>query len=793
MGDLFVGKSYPRMDIEKVTGQAAYINDIRLPRMLYGKILYSTRPHARIKSIDTSKAEKLHGVRAVLTGYNTPDVRVGFLGDQTALKKDKVRQFRDEVAAVAAIDEDIAEEALSLIRVEYEDLPAVFDPVEAMKKDAPLVHEFDARGKPRRNNILPLPWKLAAGDVNKARDECAYVVKDEFATQWVHQTCMGTSGGIAEFDVNDNLIFRSVTNVPFGGKDRLDMFLKNLGIKGRTRVLTPFVGGSFGSKLDTDIYEFILVLLAWETRCPVKILFSRSEEFTASPPRQPTVSTVEQGCDKDGRLLFRKVDMLLDNGAYTSWGATTPSVMMIPISSLYKVANIHFEATCVYTNNIYAQAMRGYGNPQATYVVEQSMDQLALEAGIDPLEFRKINANEPYEESPMGLRITTCPMKECLDSVQEKLDWKAKVGKRTGRGVGLASFLHVGGGARVYLSDAQGIILKVDDEGKVTVITGGTDQGQGSETIIRQMVAEATGFRPEDVSIFLGDTEVCPWDVGTHASRHAFMVGHAALLAGQEVKAKVLDLASKWMGGLINQGFKRQARRNPDFKPPELDMSILSDPGNLELRNGEVFVKDDPENPHLRIKAAQILRKAHMVGTGKGEMVTAESFYDPPNEMLGRDGKGNLSCCYTFGTHGVEVEVDKETGEVKILNYVAAHDVGRAINPMLVEGQIYGATIMGVGYGMTEELQVNHGRVMNPNLLDYKILTAKDKIPIDAVIIEPYEPEGPFGAKGIGEPACVPTAPAIANAVYDAVGVRIKDLPVTPEKVLAALKEKGEG
>ncbi|MFC1834130.1 xanthine dehydrogenase family protein molybdopterin-binding subunit, partial [Thermodesulfobacteriota bacterium] len=454
MGDRFVGKSFPRFDADKVTGRARFINDIKKPRMLYGKILYSKRPHARIKSIDTSKAERLQGVRAVLTGFNTPDVRVGFLGDQTPLKKDKVRQYRDEVAAVAAVDEDTATEALDLIEVEYEDLPPIFDPMEALKDDAPLIHEFDARGKPRRNNILPLPWKLEAGDWQKAKDASAHVVSDTFSTTWVHQACMGTSGGIAEFDVNNNLIFTSVTNVPFGGKDRLDMFLKNIGIKGRTRVLTPYVGGSFGSKLDTDIYEFIAVLLAWETKCPVKFLFDRHEEFTASPPRQPAIAEVEHGCDKDGKLTYRKIEMLLDNGAYTSWGATTPSVMMVPISSLYRVENISYKATCVYTNNIYAQAMRGYGNPQATYVVEQSMDQLALEAGMDPIEFRKINANVPDEITPMRLKITTCPMKECLEEVDKRLDWKSKQGKQTGRGVGVASFLHVGGGARVYRSDA---------------------------------------------------------------------------------------------------------------------------------------------------------------------------------------------------------------------------------------------------------------------------------------------------------------------------------------------------
>ncbi|MFC1835865.1 xanthine dehydrogenase family protein molybdopterin-binding subunit [Thermodesulfobacteriota bacterium] len=335
-------------------------------------------------------------------------------------------------------------------------------------------------------------------------------------------------------------------------------------------------------------------------------------------------------------------------------------------------------------------------------------------------------------------------------------------------------------------------MLKVDDEGKITVITGGTDQGQGSETIIRQMTAEATGFRPEDVNIFLGDTEVCPWDVGTHASRHAFMAGHAILLAGADVRSKVLSMAARWMPQIVGRDIAKKARRDPEFQPPEVDLDALGDPTNLDLENGMVYAKDDPENKFLRLPVSRILRSAHMVGTGRGEMIVAEAFYDPPNEMQDREGKGNVSCCYTFGAHGVEVDVDKETGEVTIVNYVAATDVGRAINPMLVKGQIYGATVMGTGYALTEEMQCNAGRVMNPNLLDYKMLTAKDKIPIEAVIIEPIEPTGPFGLKGIGEPACVPTAPAIANAVYDAVGVRIKHLPMTPEKILAALKEKEE-
>jgi CO/xanthine dehydrogenase Mo-binding subunit len=341
---LYVGKNIPRtIEADKVSGRAIYMNDLKRPGMLYGKILYSRYAHARIKRIDTSKAMKLQGVRAVLTGYDLPDVRVGFIKDQSVLKKDVVRQFRDEVAAVAAISPEIAEEAVHLIDVEYEELPAIFDPLEAMKEGAPLVHDVDARGKPMRSNILPLPWKFQAGDMEKGRRESAHMVKDEVSTTWVNQGCMGTSGCIAEFDMNNNLTLYSQTNVPFLGKQRIQEYLSQIGLgKSKVRVLNPVVGGSFGTKLDTDIYEFIAIQLALKTRKPVKIIFTREEEFFALPPRQPALFTIEQGCDKEGRLTFRDVKAILDNGAYTSWGATTPSVMMMPVSSLYRVPNVRF-------------------------------------------------------------------------------------------------------------------------------------------------------------------------------------------------------------------------------------------------------------------------------------------------------------------------------------------------------------------------------------------------------------------------------------------------------------------
>ena len=699
----------------------------------------------------------------MLTAQDVPDIRIGFMKDNPVLKKDKVRQFRDEVAAVAAVDPEIAQEAVDLIEVEYEPLPAIFDPVEALKPEAPLIHELDGRGRPQKSNALSLPWKLVCGDVDAGRDQARYIAEDDFKVTWVNHCCMGVSGCLAEFDFENNLTMYSITQIPFLAQNDFNQALDAMGIKGKnTRVVNTCIGGAFGSKLDTHVYEFIAILLAHKTRRPVKFLFSREEEFLAQAPRQPALINIAQGCDQDGRLTFRDIKMILDNGAYTSWGATTPSVMMVPISSLYRTPNVRYEATCVYTNNIFAQAMRGYGNPQATFAIESNTDQLAEAAGIDPLDFRLINSNLPGETTPQRFKVTTCGLRECLESAAEKLDWrqrKASPGKS--RGLGLGALIHVGGGARVYKSDGHGIIMKIDDFGKVTVISGAVEIGQGSETVIAQVTAECLGVLPEDVKVVKGDTSICPWDVGTHASRQAFVSGNAALAAGAKLKDRILELAG-----------------------PMLEC----DPLDLEIKNRLIFSKSDLDKA---VPLEKVLRKAHF--SNQGNVLAAEHFYDPPNEMLDREYKGNLSCSYAYGATGVEVEVDEETGQVEILKYIAAHDVGRALNPMLLEGQIYGAAVMGTGYAMTEQMVLENGRIMNDNFLDYKILTAMDKVPVEPVIVEPIDEAGPYGAKGVGEPGCVPAAPALANAIYDAVGVRIKDLPITPEKVLAALKaKKGE-
>ncbi len=750
-----VGKKIPKLDAPlKAAGVAQYIQDIKLPGMLYGKILYSKYPHANILKIDTSKAEKLAGVKAIVIAKDMPpNFRIGFMKDNPPLKSKKVLSIRDEIAAVAATSQEIAEEALSLIEVEYEELPGIFDPLEAMKEGAPILHEE------AKSNVLKLPWRLVCGDVEKAKDESAYIAEDTFSTQWVTHCCLGTSGCIAHFDMQNNLTLYSNTQIPSLAQNDFVEALNAFGLKNRrVRIIQAVIGGGFGSKLDTYAYEYIAILLALKTKKPVKIIFTREEEFFATSPRQCTITKISQGCDKEGRLTFREVEMILDNGAYTSWGATTPSVMMLPISSLYKVPNVKYTAKCVYTNNTYCQAMRGYGNPQATFAIESNLDQLAEKADIDPLEIRRINANEPGEITPQRFKITSCGMKECIEEVAKRLNWKEKRGKDKGRGVGMASLIHVGGGARVYKSDGCGTIIKMDDFGKVDVFTGASDIGQGSDTVIAQIVAEVLGIPIEDVNVINNDTEVCPWDVGVHASRTTFVAGNAALGAANRIRQQILDAASK---------------------------IFEEEPSNLDIKDSIIF---STKNSEKSIPLGKVLRRIHY--TTGGKMLMAEYFYDPANENFDKEFKGNLSASYAYGTHGVEVEVDKETGKVKILNYIAAHDVGKAINPLLLEGQIYGGGLQGIGYALGEKMIYKDGRLMNGNFLDYKIPTVKDVPPIQPVIVETEEKEGPFGAKGIGEPGLVPTAPAIANAIYDAIGVRIKDLPITPEKVLAAIKAK---
>jgi CO/xanthine dehydrogenase Mo-binding subunit len=750
-----IGERIPKLDApEKVAGLTRYLEDIKLPRMLYGKILFSNRPHARILGIDTSAAQAMRGVRAVLTAADIELVPFGFGGDNTALKTGKVTCIRDEIAAVAADTPEIAAAAILGIKVIYEDLPAVTSPQEALADGAPVIHE-----KARDN--VPFRFDYLHGDIEQGIRESDVIVEDTYTLQRAAHCCLGRAGIIAQFEADGRLTLHSLTQVPFSYKHDLSRIVRVPPEK--IHVLQPPIGGAFGSKLDIHPFEPICVFLARSTGRPVQIVFTREEEFLATPTRQPMVIHLKSGARKDGTFTFRDVRMTLDNGGRTSWGATTPWISMRTFSSLYRVPHVRQHVDVVYTNNIYACAFRGYGNPQATFALESQIDQLAHRLGMDPLEIRLRNAQEPGETTGQGMVLGTCGLTECLKTAARNAGWEVRHSppqkQRTGRvrGMGMASLFHVGGGAKIQRSDGCGTMLKIDDFGGVTVQTGASEIGQGSETVIAQIVAEELGLTVSNIRVLNSDSDLKPWDVGVHASRTTFIAGNSAQRAAREARQKLLE------------GAGRQLKRNPN----ELD---LADGHVTDRATGE------PLEP-----IGKIIRAMHF--GGKHEMIMTSHFYEPPSEMPDQDHMGNVSACYAFGTHVAEVEVDLDTGVVRVLGISAAHDVGRVINRLGIEGQIEGGIAQGIGYALYEEVQVQDGRVLNPTFTDYKLVTTQEIPELKIEFIETHDPAGPHGAKGVAEAPLVPVAPAIANAIFNATGVRITELPMTPERVLTKLQE----
>ncbi len=751
MATRVVGTRVPKIDAwEKVTGAVRYGHDVTLPGMLHGKILRSAHPHARILRVDTRAAERVPGVKCVLTADRVRAGKLGFLADQPVLKGDKARCVRDEIAAVAAASEEAAEEACEAIRVEYEPLPAVFDPVEAMEPGAPTIHEHAP------DNLVKHRFDFRYGDPERALGRSAHVVEGEYRTQFVAHCCMEPCFVLATFDGQGRLTIHSTTQVPYLMQGHIS---RALGIQGSAiRVVQPAIGGAFGSKLDTHAYEAIAVLLARHSGAPVRILYTREEEFVCAPTKQPMIIRMATGCDAEGRLTARICDATLDNGAYASWGATTPHIMMIGVSSLYRVDNVAFSARSVYTNNPWSGAFRGYGNPQGTFAIEQQMDELAQRTGIDPVRFRIRNANHPDSVTPQGFRITTCALQECLDTAATRIGWSAP--KEPWEGVGIAGMIHVGGGGRVYKSDGCGVIAKLDDFGRLTLATGATEIGTGSDTAMAMLAAEELGIPVRNVSVINNDTDVGPWDVGIHASRTTFIAGNATIRACRRIRDRLAQLAA-----------------------PELGCG----PEALVFADGRVSRADDASKS---VPLDRLVRSAHF--RDDGEMFVGQAFYDPPNRFQDPQWRGNVSATYSFAAHAVRVRVDPETGRIAVLRFVAAHDVGKVINPLGLEGQIEGAVAQGLGFALTEQVQLAAGRMQNASFLDYKMLGPRD-VPadIDLQFIEKPDAEGPYGAKGVSEAGLIPTAAAVANAVADAIGCRIHELPLTPERVLAAIRGAG--
>ena len=751
-----IGTRVPKLDaVEKATGAVRYLPDLELPGMAWGKILRTTIPHARIRRIDTRKAEALPGVLGVITGYDVEQQPFGYAKDHLALKRDVVRCIRDEVAAVAAESEEIAAEACRLVEVEYEELPAVFDPEAALRPGAPLIHpQFPG-------NLVNFSYRFQAGDVDRAFREADAVVEGTYTLPYVTTACLGTMAAIAAWDPRGQLTMWSTTQIPFLYQREL---AEALGITGdRIRVIQPPVGGNFGRGLDLYPIDVIAALLARHVQRPVKLVFDREEEFLASPTREPCTFTLRTAARADGRLLARDARVLIDNGAYVSWGSTTPYVMLTTMAGLYRCPNVRFDSSIVYTNNVYSGSMRGYGNLESTFAIEAQMDDLARSLGLDRLAIRKQNANRPGDVTPQALRITSCALTECFDAVardvRRPVDRPARPGWR--RGVGYAGMFHVGGGARVYRSDGCGAIVKLDDFGKVTLITGASEIGQGSETVLAMIVAEELGIPFGRVAVVNDDSAVKPWDVGVHASRTTFIAGNAALLAARDVKGQLLALSAAQLE-----------------EPVE----------GLACEDGFVVVR---RAPGRRLPYERAVRAAHFREGGR--ILIGQAFYDPPTQMLDKEFRGNVSVTYGFAAQAALVEVEEATGKIEVLRVASAHDVGRALNPVGCEGQIEGGIHMGLGYALTEELRLDGGRVLNPGFLDYKLLTAPDMPEVLLTLIETVDEAGPFGAKGLGESGTIPIAAAVANAVHDAVGVRMTELPMTPERVWRAMRAARAG
>ncbi len=742
---------------DKSMGKTRYINDMVLPRMLIGKILHAGRPHAEIISIDTSAAESLPGVYAVLTGKDAEGLKFGFVRDNVALKN-KVCCEHDEVAAVAAETQAIAIQAIDLIKVEYRDLPGIFSPEDGQQENAPLVHDNFPENK-------SLHFDIAIGDLTAAEEASDHIVDNVFKVHHVTHCCMGTSCAIADFDTNGKLTIWSQTQYPFNYK--MDL-APAVGVHpGDIRVIQPPVGGAFGSKLDVYPYEPIAALLAKKTGRPVKLMYTREEEFRSAPTRQPAVIHMRTGCTSDGTLTFRSANVLLDNGAYTSWGPTIPVVMMRTVSGHYRVPVVHFDAQAIYTNNPYAGSFRGYGNVQCTYATAQQMDILAEKLDMDPLEFHLKNAQKSGEITPQKSVLRECVLDQCLTTAANAADYVSKRKQYEGeqkteyrfkKGIGLASSIHNAGGAKIHKSDGCGTILKVDDYARVTVITGASEIGQGIDAVINLIVAEELGIPLEHVTIVNNDSDVAPWDVGVHASRTTFIAGNAARCAAQKARKQILDAASRFM----------------DIPAADLD-----------LRGG--FVVQEKCGTQV-IKLERLLRQMHF--QPQPELVMVTEYYEPNSEPEGADHISDFSAAYSHAVHIAEVTVDTWTGEVKVDKITSAQDVGRVINRMGLEGQIEGGIAIGLGYALSENMILEEGMLKNPSFRDYKVITAPEMPELDLHFIESNSAEGPYGAKGVSELPTIVIAPAIANAVYNACGIRILNPPLNPEKVARAICEK---
>ncbi|NOY46029.1 MAG: molybdopterin-dependent oxidoreductase [Deltaproteobacteria bacterium] len=754
-----VGTSVTRKDAPlKARGEALYADDIRLPLMLHARVKRADVGHARILRIDTSKAEALPGVKAVVVGEEAP-IPYGIVPQmptEYALAYKKVRYHGEPVAAVAAVDPDTAEKALDLIEVEYEPLPVYTDPKEAMAPDAVKIHEES-----------PFPANIAYqaeqefGDVDRAFAESHYVLEKTFRTSYVNHAFLEPHSAVAKFDTNGELTIWSGTQVPHYLHRTLSKVLEMPMQKIHVKV--PKVGGGFGGKGEVSNNELIAALLARKAGRPVKLTYSRKEVFLQHRGRHPIEIRMKIGVDRDGYIQALEYDGTMDGGAYGGWGVVilfyTAAMLHLP----YKVKNVRFRGRRVYTNKPTCGAMRGLGGVQPRFAMESLLDQIAIDLGMSPYEIKKKNAIDQTHETVSGVYVRHSEYKQCIDKVVENSGYLEKHRKLPfGRGVGLAGGYYISGTAyTLYMSykPHSTATVRVDTEAGVTVYCGATDIGQGSDMVLGMMAAEKLGLPFDQIHVVSGDTTLAPFDLGSFASRVTVAAGTAVCQACDRVLEKIFSVAAVQLGCRAQQ---------------------------LAVADGEIYSVFEPHKKRMGFWEA-----VERYIDANGPLVASGEFTPPRRTGKFKGANIGHSPTYGFTAQVAEVEVDTETGEIRVVNYWEAGDCGQAINPQSVEGQVEGSIVMGMGQALFEQVRVaEDGRLLNPNLHDYKVPTAADLPQIRTHIVDSYDPDSPFGAKESGEGPIQPVIPAILNAIYDAIGVRFTEMPVTPEKVLEALERR---
>ena len=751
-----VGQRIPSIDAaEKVTGSTIYINDLSLPGELVGKALRSPHPHAKILNVDTSRAERLPGVATVLSRDNTPDTFFGInVKDETAFCREKVRYEGDEVAAVAAVDEDTAREALSLIEVKYEILPAIVDPFAAMEEGGPLVHDAVAGNMANQ-------FHIKRGGVDEAFESAEAVFSDEFHTHLAHQAYIEPTGCVAQWHPSGRIslwgclqsvfLIRTFLLSPVMGMPADDF-----------RVTQTKPGGAFGGKLDVKA-ALMAAMLSQAAQKPVKFILSLEEDLTSMRPRMPVHISLESAWKKNGALAGKRVKIVAENGAYCSLSPAIMSSIALRTDNLYKTPAVEIEGKLVYTNVIPSGQMRGFGNVQATYAWESHLDNVADGLGIDPADLRLQNYTEKGDVSLHGWKIESCAVAEATKYVVDKIDWKAKRARGgKGRGVGLASCIHVSGnkGFSAALgpdgTDPSSGVVRIDEKGQVEIWSGESDLGQGSASVMAYIASEVLGIPVARFKVPPTDTGYMPFGMGAFASRITLIGGNAVKLAAEDAHKNLLEAAAEVM---------------------EIPAS------DLEIVEGEVMAKSLPDR---KMPVGEVVRKAGNIIEGNGKWLAG-------GDVLDDQKYGNPSTTYSFSTHAAEVEVDMETGVVSVIKIYAGHDPGRVINRLGAEGQVEGGTVQGMSYSMLEGLSPDAGHLRGRNFHDYLIATSMDAPPVEHDFFESMDPHGPFGAKGLAEVAINPITAAICNAIYHATGgARIHSLPISPERVLEAIEDARE-